>query len=226
MEFRKLRADELEARVAVVNQNGCSVLIYKDARVDQNILDETVGQFNWQRDHKEIKGNVYCGVGIYDESLGWVWKWDAGAETYTEAVKGEASDSFKRACFNWGIGRELYTSPFIWFSAGDVNLEDKNGKKTTRDSFKVEAIEYEGSKISYIKVVNNKTKAVFEWGLIDYDKKVSEKEVKFIKDMIAETDSDIDAFKKRFRIDDLSDISMKQYVNAVKLLEQKMGGKE
>ena len=119
-----------------------------------NILDETVGEFNWQRDHKEIKGVVYCGVGIngrgqstHDE---WVWKWDAGSESYTEKEKGEASDSFKRACVNWGIGRELYTAPLIYIRAKTEPQGKGYALSDKRDGYgyKVAQIEYEGGRIS------------------------------------------------------------------------------
>ena len=168
MQFRKLRADEIEARIATVTDKGCQILLYKNARCDMNILDETVGPFNWQRDHKELKGNMYAGISIYDESRGiWVTKWDCGTESYTEAEKGEASDSFKRAGFNWGIGRELYTSPFVWFKANQLKTlsqDQKTGKWKCSDSFSVEAVEYVDNKMSYLKVVNNKTKEIFVWG--------------------------------------------------------------
>lgn len=116
MIFRTLKAEEIDVRVGNVAKNGYTLLLYKDARCDMNILDETVGAGNWQRDHKEIKGNLYCGVGINLPNThgdSWTWKWDCGTESNTEKEKGEASDSFKRACVNWGIGRELYTSPQI-----------------------------------------------------------------------------------------------------------------
>lgn len=114
MIFRTLKAEEIDVRVGNVSKNGYTLLLYKDARCDMNILDETVGADNWQRDHKEVKGNLYCGVGIWHkEKSQWVYKWDCGTESNTEKEKGEASDSFKRACVNWGIGRELYTSPQI-----------------------------------------------------------------------------------------------------------------
>ena len=113
-DFRTLRADEIECRVGQINEDGFTLLLYKDARCDMNMLDSTVGAENWQRDHKEVKGNLYCGVAIYDNVKNeWVTKWDCGTESNTEKEKGEASDSFKRACVNWGIGRELYTAPFI-----------------------------------------------------------------------------------------------------------------
>lgn len=120
--FRLLRADEVEVRVGQISKSGSSrqwysLLLYKDARCDMSILDETLGSFGWQRDHKEIKGVVYCGVGIVNPVSGQlIWKWDAGSESNTEKEKGEASDSFKRACVNWGIGRELYTSPKMFVS--------------------------------------------------------------------------------------------------------------
>lgn len=127
--FRDLRADEVECRIGQVNKDGkgLSLLLYKDARCDMNILDETVGTLNWQREHYEVKGRMYCRVSIWDEARNqWVWKADCGTESNTEAEKGEASDSFKRACVNWGIGRELYTAPRIWISANMCKIE--NGK--------------------------------------------------------------------------------------------------
>ena len=141
MEFRMLNADEIDVRVAQVKESGCSLLLYKDARVDMNILDAAVGPENWQRRHYECKGNLFCSVGI---RIGedWIWKDDAGAESQAEKEKGEASDSFKRACVNWGIGRELYTAPFIWISAQDVSIISKNGKLATYDKFEVTKIAY------------------------------------------------------------------------------------
>ena len=125
--FRTLRADELDCRVGTCNERGFTLLLYKDARCDQNILDETVGAENWQRDHKEVKGNLFCGVSIWDDvKKQWITKWDCGVESNTEKEKGEASDSFKRACFNWGIGRELYTAPFIYIKG---NTEKNNKGK-------------------------------------------------------------------------------------------------
>lgn len=163
--FRLLRADEIECRVATCNKNGVSLLLYKDARCDMNILDETLGAMNWQRDHKELKGVIYAGVGIFNPPMDdWVWKWDAGAESYTEKEKGEASDSFKRACVNWGIGRELYTSPFIWVKAADTKLEkDDNGKYKCKDSFFVRAIEYEYDIISYLLICNKSGAIVYQF---------------------------------------------------------------
>ncbi|MDE6148595.1 MAG: hypothetical protein K2F81_00655 [Ruminococcus sp.] len=154
MEFRHLRTDEIEVRVAQVKDNGCSLLLYKDARCDMNILDETVGSTNWQRHHS--RDNANCTVSIWDqEKEQWISKEDTGTESYTEKEKGLASDSFKRACFNWGIGRELYTAPFIWFPATHCNIvKGQSGKSTTYDKFKVTEIDIKDGVIKQIAIIN------------------------------------------------------------------------
>ena len=168
--FRDLRADEIECRVQSVKPNGLVLLLYKDARVDMNILDETVGASNWQREHYECKGNLFCRVGIdigthEGKTERWVFKSDCGTESNTEAQKGEASDSFKRACFNWGIGRELYTSPFTWIPADKCNIVDgKNGSKQCFDKFVVEKIIIENKQITALAIWNTtKNCRAFVW---------------------------------------------------------------
>jgi hypothetical protein len=170
LKFRDLTANEIEVRIGQVKANGIALLLYKDARCDMNILDETVGAENWQREHYECKGNLYCRVGICCTanidmsgaegdilSPSWVWKSDCGTESNTEAEKGEASDSFKRACVNWGIGRCLYTAPFIWVTAtdgkGQPNYKSTDGKKCY-DKFVVEAIKIENKRIVGLAIKN------------------------------------------------------------------------
>ena len=162
--FRDLRADEIDCRVATCNQNGVSLLLYKDARCDMNILDETVGSMNWQRKH--TRDNANCTVEIWDADKNqWISKEDTGTESYTEKEKGQASDSFKRACFNWGIGRELYTAPFIWVNASDCNMKQNNGKWTTYDRFEVDSITIENKRITGLSIRNTKTgELVFTYG--------------------------------------------------------------
>lgn len=166
--FRDLKSNEIDCRISQIKKDWISLLLYKDARVDQNILDETYGPFGWQRDHKELKGNIYCGISIFDKDKNqWVTKWDCGKESFSEAEKGEASDSFKRAGFNWGIGRELYTSPAIFIpikdDKGQANFEIKEdkGKFSTRTKFYVEAIQIENKEITALSIKNNKNKRVF-----------------------------------------------------------------
>ena len=166
LEFRDLKANEIEARVATVTEKGVSLLLYKNTRCDMNILDETVGATRWQRDHKELKGNIYCGIGIFNDVLGqWIWKWDCGSESYTEKEKGEASDSFKRAGFNWGIGRELYTAPFIWIKSDKCKIEqNSNGKPICKDRFRVSKVEIEDGTITALIIVSSKGEVVFQMG--------------------------------------------------------------
>ena len=162
--FRDLRADEIDCRVATCSDKGVSLLLYKDARCDMNILDETVGSMNWQRKH--TRDNANCTVEIWDVGKKqWVSKEDTGTESYTEKEKGQASDSFKRACFNWGIGRELYTAPFIWVNASDCNMMQNNGKWTTYDRFEVQDITIENKRITGLSIRNVKTGyTVFAYG--------------------------------------------------------------
>lgn len=114
LKFRTLNADEIDCRLAQVAKTGSGMfLLYKDARCDMAMLDEVVGPMNWKREH--TRDNANCIVSIWDDDKSqWISKEDTGSESNTEKEKGLASDSFKRACFNWGIGRELYTAPTIW----------------------------------------------------------------------------------------------------------------
>ena len=157
MKFRLLNADEIDVRVSQIDKTWCTLLLYKDARVDQNILDETVGVMNWQK--RYVRDNANCIVGIWDEDKKqWVEKEDTGTESFNEAEKGLASDSFKRACFNWGIGRELYTAPSIFIfprknmtrtkekedeEPKEFYLNEKTNKYTTKTRFYVDYIGYD-----------------------------------------------------------------------------------
>lgn len=167
--FRVLKPEEIEVKVKQVTEKGAVALIYKTSRVDMDILDETVGAENWQSEYQEIKGNLYCGIGIKDETTqDWVWKWDCGIESRSDGdgneKKGEASDAFKRAGVQWGIGRELYTAPFIFLPLETVS----NGKgyklKNPFSRFDVKEIEYtESRKISKITIVDERGREVFQY---------------------------------------------------------------
>ena len=161
--FRDLTADDIEVRIQSTKADELVLLLYKNARVDMNILDETVGAENWQREHYECKGNLFCRVGIFCAG-DWVWKSDCGTESNTEAQKGEASDSFKRACFNWGIGRELYTSPLIKVSAKQCNIKMVGNYPKCYDKFFVEKIIIENKQIVALAIWNEtKNCRAFMW---------------------------------------------------------------
>ena len=149
-DFRLLTADEIECRISQVTDKGVALLLYKTARTDANLLDEK-SNWEWQNDFKVIDGVLYGGIAI-DRGQGWVWRWDAGTESNTEAEKGRASDAFKRAGFKWGIGRELYTAPRIWISADKCNIRDRK----CYDTFEVEKIVYnDRSEISGLSILCN-----------------------------------------------------------------------
>lgn len=225
-EFRLLNADEIECRISTCNAYGVGLLLYKDARCDQNILDETVGAMNWMRHH--TRENANCIVSIWDEEKQqWVEKEDTGTESFTEKEKGLASDSFKRACFNWGIGRELYTAPNMFVFKKDLKtLEETEwqGKKkyTCKDSFIVTDIQYDGKRIVYVKVLNQKTNAEIEFGMplnVAKDQKKIENskidEVK-IKALLARCEKDgVDTgtILKLYKVSSLADLTEKQFAN-------------
>ena len=160
-QIRTLRADEIECRVQQVTEKGCVLLIYKDARVDMRILDETFGIDGWQRTHEVINGNLFCNIEIWsDDKKSWIKKQDVGTESNTEKEKGEASDSFKRAGFNVGIGRELYSSPFIWIKLDPSEVEKNSQGKPQLSraiKFNVSSIKYDENKdITELVISDNK----------------------------------------------------------------------
>lgn len=159
LKFRDLTKEEVELRVGATTEKGFTLLLYKTARVDAGILDETVGPFNWQKRFYQVKNTMICEVAInvfYNDETKeprFIAKGDAGDESNTEAIKGEASDSFKRAGFAWGIGRKLYNSPFVW-----INKDDNNDPKKTR--YVVSEIAFDETSVSKLVICNEKTNEV------------------------------------------------------------------
>lgn len=189
--IRLLRADEIECRIGTFKDGkGLSLLLYKDARVDMNILDETFGRDNWQRHHEVINGNLFCNVGVRVERENnlpdWVWKQDVGTESNTEKEKGQASDAFKRACFNWGIGRELYTAPFIW-----INETNKYTK------FKVKEIGYNHNReINHLVIVDDKGKERYRLGKAESTNKKEDENKKVLDDNSIATEKQLNLIYK------------------------------
>ena len=178
MEIRALRKDEVECRVAQIKsfkKGGkdsafCQLLLYKDARVDQRLLDELFGPFGWKREHQLIGDRLYCTVSVWDaEKREWISKQDVGTESYTEKEKGQASDSFKRACFNWGIGRELYSAPqvTIFLEDGEWKSNDRGALSLNKVSFEVSRIERDeaSGNISALEITDGK-KTRFSYAMV------------------------------------------------------------
>lgn len=238
MEFRLLKDSEIDCRIAQIDKSWCTLLLYKDARVDQNILDETVGCMNWQK--RYVRDNANCIVGIWDtEKQQWVEKEDTGTESFSESEKGLASDSFKRACFNWGIGRELYTAPSIFIiprkdikyrnNGKEVEefFEYKDGKYTTKTKFYVDYINYDENKnISDLIIRDNKGNIRFEQ-LTDDTQKEKNKEYLKLRELLEkneEKDSNFDRekFYDYFKVKSDNQLNSKQIKIAIKLLEKKL----
>lgn len=238
MEFRLLRENEIDCRVSQIASNYCTLLLYKDARVDQNILDETVGCMNWQK--RYVRDNANCIVGIWDEEKQqWVEKEDTGTESFSEAEKGLASDSFKRACFNWGIGRELYTAPSIFiFPRKDMGAKvkddeeskeffEKNGKYTTKTKFYVDLIGYDDKRcINNLVIRDNKGNSRFELLTKDKEKEIN-KEFIELQSLIKQNEEKDDKFEreefyKYFNVDADNQLNFKQRKEAIELLTKRL----
>lgn len=162
--FRLLNADEIECRISTVSEKGLSLLLYKTARTDADLLDETIGPEYWENDFKLVDGVLYGGIGIdFNRDGKLVWKWDAGTESNTEAEKGRASDAFKRAGFKHGIGRELYSAPFIWIPASACKIEtNQKGKFVCYDNFTVSSIDYDDKqRITKVTIADSKGNRVY-----------------------------------------------------------------
>ena len=148
-EIRLLSKEDIEVRVAQTlagnNKVRVNLLLYKNARVDMKIMDELFTPMGWKRTHKLIGDRLYCCVEVYNpETKEWICKEDVGVESNTEAEKGQASDSFKRACVNWGIGRELYTAPKISIELNENEYtKDQNSRIKVWAYFSVKSIGYD-----------------------------------------------------------------------------------
>ena len=194
--MRRLEPEEIECRVSQVSEKGCSLLLYKTARVDRAILEESFGN-HWQNDFKVIDGKMYGGIGIYDKELKeWLWRWDCGTESNTEAEKGQASDCFKRAGFKWGIGVELYTAPFIWASVDTKKNEKGKWELSNKfTKFYVKNIGYDNKgTINNLVIVDDKGNNIFNLG-----KKAEKPKAKMSKD-------DASIYTTLAKIDNVEDV--------------------
>ena len=244
LKFRTLEAEEIDCRVSQIASNWLTLLLYKDARVDQNILDETVGAMNWQK--KYLRDNANCVVEIWDEDKKqWVAKEDTGTESFSEAEKGLASDSFKRACFNWGIGRELYTSPSIFiFPKKEMGKKTKkldengesiyepeffqkdNGKYDTKTRFKVDLIKYDSKKnITDLVIKDNKGNTRFAQVTKETEKELLSN-MKKLMDLIKDKEEKDKKFKKEnlfkyFGVENETQLGYKDTLKAIVMLNDK-----
>ena len=219
-QIRLLKAEEIECRVGMISEKGLSLLLYKDARVDMKILDEVYGSSNWQRKHEVIGGNLYCTVSIWDEKKQqWIAKMDVGTKSNTEKEKGEASDSFKRACFSIGIGRELYTAPFIWISAEKIDIHKKADRYVTYDKFKVSSLSYnENREIKDISIVNQNGKIVYQ--LKSTSEKNKNEHIDGINQELRRTGIALDTVLRRYGVSSIEEMDENTYKKAMNSLKR------
>ena len=216
-EIRLLRADEIECRVGTINERGLSLLLYKDARVDQKILDEAFGMYGWERTHQSIEGNLYCTVRIWDsEKAQWIEKQDVGTTSYTEKEKGQASDAFKRACVNVGIGRELYTAPFIWIPSSKANIQKRDNREVREISYN------EMREIAAITIVNDRGVVVYEYQEKKNSSKnqnttnrITELQKKELENELKRTGVDIEKVLRRYELKKLDEMTPDIYERAI-----------
>jgi len=167
-----LTIDEIDFRVQSINKGFyATILAYKDARVDMNRLDSVYGVEGWQKKYDIVNGNLFCSVGIWSEKImQWIWKQDVGTESNTEKEKGQASDAFKRACFNFGIGRELYDYPEIKIQLNNDEAELKNDKVYAKFGLKLKEwkwfSEFTDGKLTYLGCKDTNGKVRFQYGAI------------------------------------------------------------
>ena len=245
--IRLLNPEEIECRIGTISEKGLSLLLYKDARADMKILDEHFGPMNWQRKHELIGGNLYCTISIWDDDKKqWISKSDVGTESYTEKEKGQASDSFKRACVSVGIGRELYTAPFIWIPATKVKLEQRNDRLTTYDKFRVTHIAYNDNReICELTILNQNNVCVYsliakQMDIAEFNKNSSNTSSSNIKDTNAtdiaarkeavnrelkRTGVTLDTVLKRYgvnSIEEMSDVTYQKAMISLKKTESRV----
>lgn len=223
-DIRLLKAEEIDVRVGAIYEKGITLLLYKDARVDMNILDETYGPMNWKRKHVMYGDAMFCEVLIKDESTGkWVSKMDLGTPSFSEPLKGASSDAFKRACTNWGIGRELYTSPFIWIPIDKVEVkEGDKGKKIVKDSFIVQTIQYDEKKrcITGLVICNQKSQVVFQYMDLKQDRtKINNEQSAALLEELRRTGISLSAVLKKHKLNKLSDMSPELWATAMEAMK-------
>lgn len=230
--IRNLNPEEIDCRVGAIMEQGISLLLYKDARVDQTILDEVFGIYGWQRRHNIIGNELYCILSIWDdEKQQWVEKEDVGIESDYQKAKGAASDSFKRACFNVGIGRELYSAPFIYIPLNKVRMDDKNGKKAVKDSFSVKSIEASTDKIiTALEIINQRGEIIYTYRLNrkqvqpvreeEPQEPLSTEEIQLLYMELGRTGVPVQQILSRYGITAIQQMDQKTYKKAISALKR------
>lgn len=238
--FRTLDANEIDVRVSQIEKNWCTLLLYKNARVDMDILDETLGVMNWKKEYQLIDGQLFCTISIWDdEKKQWIGKQDVGVESFSQEEKGRASDAQKRSAFCLGIGRELYTAPSIFiFPRQEIKYknngkevgefyEHKEGKYTTKTRFYVDYIDYDDNRrIKDLVIRDQKNNIRFE-ELSQETEKVRNKKIMKFKKLIEANEDNDDKFDRKevykyFNAETDAQIKWNDLDKAIELLEKRL----
>ena len=219
MENNFLNANEISCRVQQISEKGLSLLLYVTSRDGQKRLDEKYGALGWQDRYEVIDGDLYCIISAWDnEKKMWISKEEVGTASYTAKEKGRASDAFKRACVKHGIGRELYTAPFIWIPAANCHIKtDNNGKSSTRDKFFVNLIKYSSDgKIDELEIVDQEMNIVFK----QYpSQKIDDVKYQVLLGKLEEADVSMDTIVELFHVNTLQELDINQWNKCMRKLE-------
>lgn len=215
-----LSANEISCRVQQISEKGISLLLYITSRDAQKRLDEKYGTLGWQDSYREVGGELFCCISAWDRDKKlWVSKEDVGSLSRVEKEKGRASDAFKRACVKHGIGRELYTAPFIWIPGSQCSIKlNSNGTASTKDKFSVNYINYTATgEIDELEIINQKLEIVFK----QYSSgRINNTKYKVLMDMIEELNINQEQWKETLRIDNFRNLDEKRWKQLMDKLEE------
>jgi len=143
--------------------NKQQLLVYKDARIDIQRLNEVVGIGYWRNKYRRDPFNnaLYSIIEIWNPDINqWVQYEDVGIPSAYEKVKGEVSDSFKRAGTKLGIGVHLYDMPNITV----------DGQVKNTSSWTIRYSLFPNKKYAWVAVFDGFGKTRFLWKHRDFDK--------------------------------------------------------
>lgn len=229
-EVRLLRENEIDVRVGVLNEKGATLLLYKNARTDMDILDEVYGKEGWKREHFMLGETIFCRISVRNEKGEWITREDAGTESFADPVKGACSDSFKRAGVNFGIGRELYSAPLIWIPAEELTIKNNNGKKVLKDKFTVSRIVYDNNNsISELEITNQLNKRTYLFHAKETDKKpdkpkgkqITPRQANQLLGELRRTGISLDAVLSKHNLSDIGDMDENLYKSAMATLKDR-----
>lgn len=221
--YNELKPEEISCRIQQVNEGGVSLLLYITSRAAQKKLDEKYGELSWSDDYKMVGDDRFCFITV-DTGEKLITRGDVGTESYTEKVKGQSSDAFKRACVKFGIGRELYSAPRIFIENKYVKIKkNKNDKFVTYDTFTVRSITYKNGIIDGLVIQNQDLNVVYE----QYENKtIDDIKYKTLIDACEQAEVEPEKIRETFGLKSIRDMDIRMYVKAIRKLEKNIEEKK